>query len=55
MQIECSVLVQVDQIAEWVVEDRIHAAVVNPRGLPDEHDPPGLKSLGITLAVIRAQ
>jgi hypothetical protein len=49
------VLVQVDQIAECVVENRIHAAIIHPRELLDEHDPLGLKPLGITLAVIRAQ
>src|SRR4029453_14035223 len=50
-----SVLVEVDQVAAGVVEHRVHAAVVPPPGLLDEHDPLGLEPLGLALAVVGAQ
>src|SRR6266540_894856 len=50
-----SVLVEVDQVAAGIVEDRVHAAVVHPGGLLDEHHTLGLETLRVALAVVGAQ
>jgi hypothetical protein len=48
-------LVEVEQVAAAVGEDRVDAAVVPAPGLGDEHHPLGLEPPGIALAVVGAQ
>src|SRR4029450_13285029 len=50
-----SVLVEVDQVATGVVEHRVHAAVLHPGRLPDEHPAVGLEPFGVTPAVVGVQ
>src|SRR5512132_1845263 len=49
------VLVEVEQVAAAVGEDRVDAAVVPAPGLGDEHHPLGLEPPGVALAVVGAQ